>query len=380
MSHEPSRTRVEVVASIEHARELRAPWSDLAERALDREPFLTPEWLLAWWEAFGAGTMKLVLIWADGRLIGVGPFAVENQRIWGRSRRVLRFWSNSYSNRTNVVLDRDRAPGAAAALVDYLFDGPRDWDVARFGPVLADGRATEAFMGALLATGRKAGVRGAHASPYLALPNSWDALEARLGGSYRRSLRRKARKAEAAGGVEVTLEGRSVEDVEDAFRIDRNAWQHRAGTGIGSQPEIEQFYRALAEHASERGWLRMAYLSAGGTPVCYELNLEYHGVLYNLKLGYDAEHADLSPGLVLKRKVLEQAIRDGLKEYDFLGEEEPYKMRWADGVRTLGTIHFHRSGVAPSLAHSLYFNIRPLVERRFPWALKLKRRLWPVGD
>lgn len=375
-----SSTSLEEITSLERARELAAEWSALMDAALDAEPFLTPEWYLTWWEAFGSGRMKLLVARRRGRLVGVGPFRVEDEELWGRQRPVLRFWSNPFSNRANVVLHREHALEAATAIVDGLFDGAAGWQVARLGPILREAEATRAFTRALATRGRRWGMRESFDSPYMKLPATWDELEDRLTGSYRRSLRRKARKADETGRVDFEFGGRTPQDVDAAFEVSRHTWQHEAGTGLASRPDIETFYRGLASEAADREWLELAFLTVDGEPAAYEYNLRYDGTLYNLKLGYHQGHRDLSPGLVLKRRVLRRTIEQGLDVYDLLGEAEPYKMHWTDRVRPLGDLWIHRRGLIPRAVHTAIFRLRPFLDRRMPWVLDLKRRVWDRRD
>ena len=367
--------RVEEIAEQPAAEDLSGEWTELMDRALDPEPFLTPEWYLSWWRAFGSGRMKLVVVRLGSRLVGLAPLRVESERLLGTTRRVLRFWSNPFSNRANVVLDREHASAAARALVRHLFRAHGDWDLARLGPVLRSGEATRALQAALDQEGALWGLREGHASPYLVLPGDWSELEGTLGGSYRRSLRRKRRKVENQGASCSSFSPASLDDVEAAFRISERTWQHEHGTGLTSQPRIRSFYENLAAGAARRGWLHLAYLHLDGRPVAFEYNLLYRGVLYNLKLGYESRARSLSPGLVLKGHVLQEAVEEGVREYDFLGEEEPYKMHWTRSVRPLGELWIHRRGPVSWLLHRTLFSLHPFLERRAPWVLEAKRHL-----
>ncbi|HKK07954.1 MAG TPA: GNAT family N-acetyltransferase [Gemmatimonadota bacterium] len=365
---------VREIASIEEAETLSDAWHDLALRALDSEPFLSPEWYLSWWRGFGEGRMMLLAAYRGDRLVGVAPLRIGEEEIAGRPSRVLRLWSNPYSNRANLVLDSEAAADAARALVDAMYARSDAWDVARLEPVLREGEATRAVTDALAERGARWGLRDMHASPYVQLPASMDALMNGLSGSYRESLRRKDRKAEGTGVVTHRSCGASPEDVEPAFEISRHTWQHEAGTGITSKPSIERFYREVAARTARHGWLRMAYLLRDELPVAYEYNLMFDGTLYGLKVAYHADHSDLSPGLVLKLRVLEEAIADGVDAYDFLGEAEPYKMHWTHRVRPLAELRVHRRGLAPWAEHVARFRLRPFLVRRMPWVLEARRR------
>lgn len=366
---------VATITTLEEAERLADPWSVLMENALDREPFLTPEWYLAWWRAFGDGEMRLLAVRRGERLVGVAPFRIREERLLGASRKILRMWSNPFSNRVGPVLHREHATVASHAILDALHESAGSWSVARLGPLARDRAGCRALCDALDERGARWGARKRHRSPFVELPDSWKAFEESLSGSYRRSLRRKWRGIREGREVTCRTGGSSPDDADLAFEISRHTWQHEAGTGICSRPAIEAFYRELADVASRRGWLRTAYLFVDGTPAAYEFNLLHRGTLYNLKLGYHQDFADLSPGLVLKQAVLRRAVSEGVEVYDLLGEAEPYKMRWTSRVRPLVEVWIHRSGTIPWLQHQAYFGLRPVVQRHASWVLTLKRRL-----
>lgn len=371
--------QVTEITSEDDAHRLAPEWSALVARALDPEPFITPEWCITWWRAFGTGRMKLLAARQAGELIGVAPLCVVPGHLLRGQHRQLELWSNAISNRAHFVLEERRAPEAARALLAALFEGEADWDSARLGPLAADCASTRVLTDELAARGATWGLRGAHASPYLDIPATWAEVEASLSGSFRSTVRRTARKAEKAGDVAITHSGERATDVDAAFAISEHTWQHDEGTGIGSTPDVERFYRELARVAAERGWLRMAYLQQASEPVAFEYNLGFGDVLYNLKLGYRAEAGRMSPGLVLRKAVLERCVEERVRTMDFLGDAESYKLHWTQTTRALTTIWVHRRGVRSRLAHVALFRVRPFVEARLPWVMDLKRRLRRSG-
>lgn len=375
LDHTKAGVSVGALETLEDIRAVAPEWSDLLERALDAEPFLSPEWLLPWWDSFGVGQPRLITARCDGRLVGLAPLSITRQRFLGADRRVARLWGNEYCPRPNVVLDASLAREAARALVQGFLTAAPAWQVARLGPLAVESATTRALVDALADAGLRSGIRLAHASPYLPLPGSWEYLVGQLGGSFRETLRRKARKCERRGDVAVAFAGECGADADAAFAISERTWQHAEGTGIGSTPELDRFFRGMADGAAKRGWLDMAYLSVAGVPTSFEFNLRFRDKIYNLKLGYRDDQADLSPGMVLKQHVLRRAIAGGVSEYDMLGAAESYKLHWTNRVRQLGELWVVRAGVVPRLAHIAYFRVRPFVAHHLPWALALKRRI-----
>jgi CelD/BcsL family acetyltransferase involved in cellulose biosynthesis len=97
------------------------------------------------------------------------------------------------------------------------------------------------------------------------------------------------------------------------------------------------------------------------------VNFVRDGKTYFYNGAYDERQGDLSPGTVLHAAAIEDSIRQGITEYDFLSGDEPYKDRWATGRRDIYHLTLH-SGRPASLAAQ-----GALVE--FRWALRRSEAL-----
>ncbi|MDE2969782.1 MAG: GNAT family N-acetyltransferase, partial [Chloroflexota bacterium] len=162
-------------------------------------------------------------------------------------------------------------------------------------------------------------------SPTLDLPADWEAYLAGLRKKDRHELRRKFRRLENAGGVEIRCytEADEVEDRLDAFfalmRMGRED-KHRFLT-----PEREAFFREMAVALAGVNVARLWFMEKDGALVSSCLCFDYCGrrLLYNS--GFDPAFADLSVGLLLKATTIRDAIERGLDSFEFLRGDEHYK-------------------------------------------------------
>ncbi len=366
--------RIEVIDSLSRAHELALAWDDLLARAADPSPFVSYPWLISWWEAYAGGSrMCLMAVWEGETLEGLAPLRLTEERIYGRRRRVLRFWYNPQAERINLLVSRERGREVLAALSAGLTDRLPRWDVARLGLVVRDQPTTGRFLEALNDAPVPVAVMDGHRSPYLLLPADAAELTAGLSASARQTLARKLKRAERA---DFTVEvDRSAARLTDAFDISGETWQHGRGTGIGSTAANRTFYEGVARRSAERGWLELAFLHYAGRPIAFEYNLIFGDTAFNLKLGYREDAREYSPGIVLKYRVLEHLIARGIACYDFMGEEEPYKLQWTDRVRQLSEIVAFGRGADLALIHALRFRAWPAVKDRLPWVVAARRRV-----
>jgi CelD/BcsL family acetyltransferase involved in cellulose biosynthesis len=213
------------------------------------------------------------------------------------------------------------------------------------------------------------GIEDGLRSPYLRLPATWADLKEGLGRSFRKTLDRKLRKA---GRFGASLRVRFVTDpdLREAFDVATRTWQHAGGTSIASTARLRQFYGELA---AARRWLQLAILELDGKPIAFEYNLLYERVVYNLKLGYQPQFAALSPGLVLQASVLQNAVEDGVRQYDFLGSDEDYKLHWSRTVRVHRRVVVFNHQVVLRVAHLVRWRVRPYLRVHLPLLVAFKQ-------
>jgi hypothetical protein len=77
-----------------------------------------------------------------------------------------------------------------------------------------------------------------------------------------------------------------------------------------------------------------ASASCGSTPIAFHLGFEYGARFIWYKPAFSALHAKRSPGEVLLKFLLEDAVARGLAEFDFTVGNDTFKYRFANRVRT----------------------------------------------
>jgi CelD/BcsL family acetyltransferase involved in cellulose biosynthesis len=366
--------RIEVGTSTEQLAELRGPWNALLAQAAENTPFLTHEWITAWWRAFGSGSsMYVITVWQDADLVAVAPLTYTKQHMVGATRSVVTFMANEYSNRANFIVGHE--PRAALeAILDHLLTSAPPWDLLQIEPVDEESPVTQMFLRILADRSQAFGVEDSLRSPYLRLPATWSSVKESLSPSFRKTLDRKLRKATQLG-ASLRVRFLAESDLSEAFDIATQSWQHAEGTSIASTACLRQFYRELA---AARDWLQLAILELDGKPIAFEYDLRYGRVLYNLKLGYRAQFAAVSPGVVLQAKVLQQATEDGVHQYDFMGSDEDYKRHWSQTVRLHRRVVVFNHQLVLRMLHVVQWRVKPFLKAHFPLLVAFKRALrWP---
>ena len=315
-------------------------WHALAARA-GAGPFARPDWMRAWWAAFGGpGPMRLLTVRDRGALRALIPLAFR--------RGSVRYPANDHTPFVSILADgiRPRAVAADGLMRLNALD-------IRVPELRSDGDSLRELTAAAGRHGYRIHVRPAAAAPYLDLDGIADPL-ACLSAKRAKDLRRLRRRLAEAGDLRVRVHTRSDglgAKLDEAFATEALQWKGAAGTAIRSSAVLDGFYRRVAVDAARRGSLRLVYLELDGRVVSFGLGLRIGGVSYALKAGFDPRFARYSPGHLLIAEELRQALVDGGGRFEFLGNSEPYKLAWTRDVNPHSTLYAARPGVGGAVAY-----------------------------
>jgi CelD/BcsL family acetyltransferase involved in cellulose biosynthesis len=338
--------------ALDDARTLRTVegWNVLAGSA--GSPFLTAEWLAAWWSAFGGGRLTCLLLRDDRGSLRAG--ACCRRLAGGR----LAAAANEHTGDWDVVAADDQARRALWRAVAGLGAGAVDLAAIRSRASLD--QAGQELRAAGYSTVEVTGVR----SPYLELPGTWDALLASVSRNLRSQLgnRRRALEREGRLRFRTTVGGEEElgRDLDAFLRVEGSGWKAGSGTAILSDPRTQRLYTDFARAAAAAGWLRLHLLELDGVPVAADLNCAFAGGTFLVKTGFDERYARFSPGLVLRGEVLRAAIQEGSRFYDFLGGPDGYKLRWTTDLRPRTAIKAYRGAYRPLTVYQA--RLRPLLK------------------
>ncbi|HSF11541.1 MAG TPA: GNAT family N-acetyltransferase [Erythrobacter sp.] len=222
-----------------------------------------------------------------------------------------------------------------------------------------------------------AGGRQDYRRHYIAMEGSFADYMAQFSGKTRSTLRRKAKKlAEETGGYSVS-EHRTPAEIEAflAAALPLSARTYQARLLNAGLPEDAASRRAMLE-AAEAGRMRAFMLHASGQPIAY-LSLPVTGAtLVYAHLGYDPDHARLSPGTVLQIEALERLFAERrFRWFDFTEGDGAHK-------ELFGTHHIACSSLMllePTLANRTLLGARSGFDAGVAQAKMLAERSGALG-
>ena len=328
-------------------RDLR-DWRELADHALDPNPFFDPDFVLPAARGLGEAGDVEILVVEDAH----GWRACLPVRRHSRWQRLplpcVAAWVHRYCLLGSPLVLGEGATDALGAAVAAMRETP-GCAFAVLPWVPADGPLAAALSDAVKrpipydgwnrATVRRSGE---------------DPLGGRVKGKHRRDFRRLARGLEEDLGAPLELVDRSAESAAvDAFlRLEAAGWKGREGTAIASVPAHAEFVREAATRFAARGALRLLFLEGGDRIAAARLSLRAGGVDYCFKVAYDEELARFSPGRELELRLLDRiGEEESLAWMDSCtaSDNELFNRLWPDR-RSLATIAYRSPGVLGATA------------------------------
>jgi CelD/BcsL family acetyltransferase involved in cellulose biosynthesis len=247
----------------------------------------------------------------------------------------LRFAGGELTDEQDVVAPAGQERSVATAVADWIAgERPRRIRL-EFVPEAAP---TLEAIGSVLATrGYQVARSRLITSPRLGLPGDFETYVQSLGKKERHELRRKIRRLENA--TQATF--RWATEAERGATLDRFFSLHRLSRGEKADfmtPDVERFFRDIADAMAPLGRLRLGVLRAHDQDAAVLFAFAYRGTLALYNAAYDPALASLSIGIVSHAWAIREAIAERFDTYDLLRGDEPYKYDLGATDRWLGKL------------------------------------------
>ena len=320
---------------IRHHREFsdidQAQWDELLLQSATDVPFLRYGYLKRWWEFKGGGEWpqdaRLCILtgWEGSDLKGIAPFFTVNDN--GRER-VNFLGSIEISDYLDVIVRPADAEAFIRAVLEYM-GSTHEIDVKCLSLVNIPERSpTNALIEKLAPqAGWSVKVENAYHTPAIPLAADWDAYLAGIDKKQRHEIRRKLRRAEESAEVkwyfadDPALLDAEIEAFFNLMALDGDK------SKFLTDPMRTQM-RAIMHWACEAGYLQLSFLTIEGVKAAGYLCFDYNGHILVYNSGFDFQFSQYSPGWVLLGFLIQNAIENKRKSFDFMRGDEDYKYRF----------------------------------------------------
>ena len=326
---------ITVITSVDAFRRVREEWTDLLDASGSWNPFLTWEWMWAWWTHLrDNASLQIVTVRANGQLIAIAPLMSVRRGLSLPARLEFIGTGAAGADYLDLIVRQGHDTAALAALSGYFDE--QQWSLH------LDHLPPNPMAASLTLTDWTAIEGSPDVCPYIDLAGlTWDAYLASLGSSHRANFRRRLRALEADFTLDfspVTSQADRRRITEALFLFHDQRWTDCGGSTAFSTTPLRAFHQDLTRSALDSGWLRMYALSLNGTLAAAMYGFARDGKFYFYQHGFDVAYSRNSVGLVLMGLTIRAAIGEQMREFDMLYGHEPYKKLWAARQRPLGRL------------------------------------------
>ncbi len=262
-----------------------------------------------------------------------------------------------HADYATILADARDLAVVSEALADALegplagVDGPAGWECVDLRRLRRDDPLLDHLQAALERRAETAGwdVRRdvEEVCPVVTLAVDWESQLAGLGKKTRHEVRRKFRRAEAAGPVSLRYMPLVSASVERFVEMHQARWGADGlfpATEGGDRSRL--FLHRLVELEAAEGsaaQLHLGEVLVGGRVVFALVGFDDGRTSYFYNAGMDPSARDLSPGVVGTAAYLRDRLEVGARRFDFLRGNEPYKYEWGAVDEPVDRILVHRS-------------------------------------
>ena len=346
---------VVIIEDFDMLRDYVQAWEDLAEEALELNPFYESWMLIPALRALGTGTdlrVVLVLTVKEGKLCGVFPLE-KKQRYKRLPVAAFSLWQHIYCPLCTPLIRASNAQECIDAFLDWLAS-ERDYALMDFNLISGDGPFYELLNDRLTKRGKSSLVCESYTRALFRPMESADKyLQAAISPKHLKDMRRKQRRLSETGRIECDELGPNGDAdrwIEEFLKLEVSSWKGKQGGAFACAEANRNYFVLIAKEAFNRGRLMMTAMRLDGQPIAQKFSLIDSRGAFAFKIAYDENYARFSPGTLLEvENICRLHARPDIEWMDSCAAPVHFINRLWDDRRTIKSVLVSTGGRAGSL-------------------------------
>ena len=305
--------------------ELASEWDDLTRGSITDTPFQTLAYQQAWWQHLQPAEATLHTISVheeDGSLAAIAPFYLLDDVLYFNG-------SVEETDYLDIIVGPEKAEAAWTAVFNCLCSHHFPlWQALDLCNIPEASPSRPILQQLAQERGLSLTESIQEVCPIIQLAPTFDAYLNSIDSKQRREIRRKLRRANGAD-VKLIQVGpdddirQATDDFLDLLQkstLEKRDWLNDGRRAL--------FYDT-AKATQAANTLQLQFLEVNGRKAAALFNFDYNGRIWVYNSGLDpASFSNLSLGVVITAKAIENAIENGRSTFDFLRGDEVYKYRF----------------------------------------------------
>jgi len=301
-------------------------WEGLLGHTNNKSIYQSYKWISTCWEYFGGDGLYLLAASQDDQILGIAPLMVEQMRVKGLPLfRILRFIGSGPSDYLDFILKKGWERNVLDGFIAYLVKDKQSWDIMWLSELPEDSSTNELLPSILSKYRLEYLSEEQSRCPYIELPPTWGEYERTLSRTTRNNVKMYSKRIARSGMVEhKTIDDRQAiaSAMDDFFSLHEGRWRDDE-RGHDRTETIKSFHHHAAVKLSDN--LNLYFMLLDNKKIASIYSYDYDSTRYFYWIGWDKDYAHCSPGFIAIANRIEDAIQRGMKGFDFLRGDEPYK-------------------------------------------------------
>jgi len=312
---------------------LEGAWNALLDQT-NSTIFQTFEWIRTWWKynATSNDELHILLFTSGDQIVGIAPLYTERIRFMGvRLVSRLQCVAHGLSDYVDFII----LPGFEQAVLNtfalHLRDNAADWDILDIEVANEHSPLVQMLPAIIEKLGMRVYQYQGSVCPRAELPASAEMLMESIKTSTRSNYKRKIKKLQSGFKTEVITYKNETDNIAEAVEtfayIHGQRWKNLGYPSAFDDDALRAHHIEISEKFARRGWLRLFLLKVNDLPVAVSYDFNYNGCIYmyhNNAHGPD-EVMKYSPGFFIRSVAMTEGINEGMRVFDYLRGNEPYK-------------------------------------------------------
>ncbi len=314
--------------------QIQSDWNTLLRESASDTIFLTWEWVTSWWRSYGtSGELRILMAYdAGGVLRGIAPLRRHNLRQYGQTVRALSFIGDGSndSDYLDFIVASSYEQNVLEAFAAHLATELNQGTVLLLNEVPANS-PNLAFLKEWAEAHQLLWKENEAPCGAVQLPETWEQYLSALRPRFRTKVRSVLRNLESRSEVQFGFCENS-EQVNGMlpvlFDLHLRRWALDGKPGVFGGKAKRNFYFALSALLLQRGWLRFSWLRHHGRVLATQYGFLYRRTYFHLQEGYEPASLHWHVGIGLRAWTFREFLKQGVREYDFLGGVGRHKTDW----------------------------------------------------
>ncbi|MCG7984122.1 MAG: GNAT family N-acetyltransferase [Candidatus Thiodiazotropha lotti] len=356
----PSNYSVEVIKTYNDFKQLECIWNELLSDSPTDTYFMRWEWISNWWDIYAQSSdeLNIIVVRDNDTIVCIAPFFTRKKYLFKfYPFKVLMFLGTQDTSQGDVCSvysdliyridnsDKDKLFGLVLEQVVNRID----CDKFYFSRVDVNSASIEYLLNTFNDRGLERYTKQVLFSPYINLPDNWDAYMQSISASMRYKIRREQRKFERnfkniSFRKTADQDGLSS-DYATLVNLHQSWWGSRGVVGSFSDSNFHNFHKIMTRTMLDNDHLDLSFIENDGESLAAIYLIKYEGKIYYYQSGISEANRNVALGYIMHAYCIEDAIDSGFTEYDFLPDSDfnSYKTKYTKIYKDVEVVYFYNN-------------------------------------